>query len=138
MPPTKPALEVARELAAVKQCFRGLRDWRIRVDGNSVYKGQVSITLRQKEAVIYDWPDDAQRPADFLLHELLHIAVRRLHSSVRNARDREEEFIQDVCALIERERREAVETARPEIERKAISKWYAEGQGIIQEGEGDA
>ncbi len=88
--------------------FRILRRWKIDLDRTSKYKGQVCISPTRRAAVIYGWPTKAP-PADFYLHELLHIALAALRRVPDAAlREAEEKFVQDVCKLV----RPAVEGAR--------------------------
>ena len=75
--------------------FRILKDWNIKFEKNSIYKGQVNYNPEIKVAVIYDWPNK-NRPKDYYLHEVLHIAFR----VAENSREKQELFIQDLCKLI--------------------------------------
>ena len=76
----------------LKNKFRVLKNWNIKIDSNSRYKGQTNFNSKTKKAVIYDWENESETPKDFFLHEILHIVF-----VASNTRKKEELFIQDLC-----------------------------------------
>lgn len=74
--------------------FRVLDDWDILFieDG---YIRQVSINPLENKAFVRSWGDGLV-PADYILHEMLHIAIR---AAVRKGYEGEELLVQDLCVL---------------------------------------
>lgn len=82
----------------LKKRFRILDGWTItmgsdkRLDGTP-YTEECTVDMNQHTAVIYPWLINEQEPSDYLLHEILHIALRVASID----REREELFTQDLC-----------------------------------------
>jgi len=86
---------------AIRSRFSILADWEIALVEDPEYHGQASIHPRENRAVIYDWPDPGDRPADFLWHEILHIALRAICRRKGDRRmEAEEGFVQDLCGIL--------------------------------------
>lgn len=82
-----------------------MSDWKIKYDNKSEYKCQVCKNPKTKTAIIYAWYPEEDTPQDYLIHELLHIAVTsilysREHDEYEIFRNNEESLIQDICKLI--------------------------------------
>lgn len=84
-------------------CFRVLHDWRVweGQDPGMDLWAQSVINRRQKTAIICPWsPDGEQPPADYYLHEILHVAIRAYEMVPEAERhEAEEHFVQDLCVL---------------------------------------
>jgi len=98
------AAVLSQKLRQIIDQFRLLKDWNIEFDNNSMYKGQCTRNGETKRAVIYGWADN-NIPDDYFFHELLHIMLADLvhtHATqhYKVARQREEEFVQDLCKFI--------------------------------------
>jgi hypothetical protein len=87
----------ARVDSTVSQ-FRTLRGWKITSGGDGKYFGQCVFNPDVKTAHVYPWPDDGPtaEPAEYVLHEVLHVAVR----AAANDRALEEALVQDLCRLV--------------------------------------
>ena len=77
--------------------FRTLRGWKI-TSGGGNYFGQCVFNSDAKIAHVYPWPGEGPtaEPAEYVLHEVLHVAVR----AAANDHALEEEFVQDLCRLV--------------------------------------
>ena len=94
-------MSMRSEVARIRRRFRCLRGWSVRFDQTSKYKGQCSYDRKSKQATVYDFPGNA--PADYPLHEILHIAFEAFRD-VRGGRQRrqfEEDLIQDICGILD-------------------------------------
>ena len=89
-------------LEQVTSQFRILKDWKIAVEADGEYKGQVHINVIDKVAIICPWELDSEQPKNYILHELLHVCLRAIicNMSISGRRKAEEEFVQDLCSLI--------------------------------------
>ena len=96
----KPRVGNQRELARLCQALRILDGWKIRLVASDKYSAQVTHDSRRNRATIYDWPGGRPQARDFILHEVLHPALRAI-AAVRGKerRQAEEEFIQDLCKI---------------------------------------
>jgi hypothetical protein len=88
------------EIAFWKGKFRVLVGWEIEFDGDGEYKGQACVSPKEQRATIYGW-GSAERPADYIFHEVLHVAFRAAKRIPRThgAEGGEEWFVQDLCVL---------------------------------------
>lgn len=93
-----------RKINAAKRHFRILRDWDIRPSRSIRIGGQCSINPHERRAVVYPWNGNTPEPRDYVLHEILHCALRALtRMDRRRPKDvflAEEELVQDLCALM--------------------------------------
>jgi hypothetical protein len=93
-----------KKLNALKSQLRILQDWKITYQCASKYGAQCSIHPRNKRSIIYGWGTKTKEPKDFLIHELLHSALRALtrmdKRKIKELRMAEEELVQDICRLI--------------------------------------
>lgn len=81
--------------------FRILSGWKIQCIKSKKYQGQVTINPKFESAIIYAWESDSEAPSDFLLHELIHIALYALKRIPKSLRyDAEEWLTQDLCAIV--------------------------------------
>ena len=88
-----------QKLNEIKNKFRILSDWVIDIDNTGDYFGQVSISPTEKKAVLYPW-HNSEEPKDFLIHELLHVAMRAFDRSPEETKhELEELLVQDICQL---------------------------------------
>jgi len=94
-----------REISSLQKKIRILKDWKIICIKDQKYSGQATILPSKRKAVIYKW-GDSKEPKDYLLHELLHCAIRELLTRMNGKkiagkiREAEETFVQDLCLLI--------------------------------------
>ncbi|MDD5649987.1 MAG: hypothetical protein PHF86_06165 [Candidatus Nanoarchaeia archaeon] len=93
------------KLAALANNFRILSDWKIVYDSDSQYKGHCCKNVKTKKATVYAWYSDEKEPEDYLVHEVLHIAIAQViysfkHEHYEKAREKEELLIQDICKLM--------------------------------------
>ena len=87
-----------KRLEALVKRFRLLDGWTIEYDERSEYKGQCAVNEENKRATIYAWGKGPEAP-DYLLHELLHCAIRSLRVA-KDKRAAEETLVQDICKLV--------------------------------------
>ena len=96
-------------LEEIKKKFRVLDDWTITIgldralDGIP-YTGQCTINSNKHIAVIYPWHTNELEPSDYILHEILHIAMQ----AVLIDYEYRELFVQDLCTQF-REKDQEVE-----------------------------
>ena len=86
------------KIADLQSKFRLLNDWEICMEGYPEHSGHCIVNLERKKAIIEIWHGDIEEPDDYILHELLHIAIR----AVQN-RNNEEVLVQDICKIIQAE-----------------------------------
>lgn len=101
-----------KELIRLKNSFGLLRNWRIRLVKHKKYAAEVSFDEEHRKAVIYAWPSNTEQPKDFLLHEILHLALRELdcRNKAGTGYEAEEQLVQDICKLF----REGIQQAQNE------------------------
>jgi len=58
--------------------FQILSDWKVEYDADSQYKGQCCKNEKTKTATVYAWYPEEDEPIDYLLHEVLHIAIAQV------------------------------------------------------------
>jgi hypothetical protein len=92
-------------LANIVKKIRILSDWKIEYDSDSQYKGHCCKNVKTKKATVYTWYSDEKEPEDYLVHEVLHIAMAQViysfkHEHYEKAREKEELLIQDICKLM--------------------------------------
>ncbi|MDE2100907.1 MAG: hypothetical protein KGL39_26915 [Patescibacteria group bacterium] len=87
---------ILKDLAILISKFRILWDWKIKYNGRAKYKGQCNVNEENKRAIIYGWGNEVPYPADYLFHEVLHIAFR---AAKAGGREGEEIFVQDLCVI---------------------------------------
>lgn len=96
---------IKKEIPLLQKKIRILEGWKITRTKDLKYFGQATILPSKRRAVIYRW-GDAKEPRDYLLHELLHCAIRELLTRMNGKkiagkiREAEETFVQDLCSLI--------------------------------------
>lgn len=79
--------------------FRILSNWDIRFIPNADCADRVII--RQSRVARICRPSGDQCPRDYVLHELLHLALTELrYGDPRDRVAKEESLIQDICALV--------------------------------------
>jgi len=83
--------------------FRGLKNWSIHYSSQDVYKAQTSAFAPTRTATIYEY-GMAEEPADYFLHEMLHIAIKDLLNAVDTKPytewcAKEENLVQDICVI---------------------------------------
>lgn len=78
--------------------FRLLQDWKVKEGKCHNYRAQVIINPRQKTAIICPWWDGEEPPADYLMHEVLHVVLRAYAFSKDH--EAEETTVQDLCTLL--------------------------------------
>ena len=86
----------------MRKRFRILKNWSIHTESDPLRSGHVHFNPKCRSAVIEGWAaGDTPEPADYILHELLHIClveVRRMDKrKSKELRQIEEELIQDIC-----------------------------------------
>ena len=86
-----------KQVEQMQSNFRILKDWDIKYDNTSEYKGQTSIHPRKQIATIYAWDDESKTPDDFFFHEILHICCREMQRG--DWYEKEEILIQDICGI---------------------------------------
>jgi len=92
-------------LDEIKKRFRILDDWIItmgldqRLDGIP-YSGECTVNLDCHTAIIYPWHTNESEPPHYLLHEVLHIALRA--ASIN--REYGELFVQDLCTQFKKDK----------------------------------
>ena len=85
--------------------FRILDGWQIRYVRSMKYSAQTTIIPDKKKATIYHWHGKNQ-PSDYLLHEVIHCAIRELLTRMNRKRivgpirEAEEILVEDLCSLI--------------------------------------
>lgn len=81
--------------------FRCLKDWEINISKSKTLSGMCGFG-KNNNVTIYDWTEQ-NRPSDFELHEVLHIAIRDIvrtdKRKTKLIRDKEEVLVQDICKL---------------------------------------
>lgn len=85
------------DLASIVSCFRILHDWKIEEGVVGDYEAQVIVDDRKKTAIICPW-GEGEPPADYLFHEVLHVALRAYRLKKRR-KGAEETLVQDLCVL---------------------------------------
>jgi len=85
-------------LEEMKKKFCILDDWTITMGSDqgldeTPYTGQCNINLSKHIAIIYPWHTNELEPSDYILHEILHIAIQALLLDY----DYRELFVQDLC-----------------------------------------
>lgn len=86
------------KLEEMKKKFHILDDWTITMGSDqglngTPYTGQCNINLDKHIAIIYPWHTDELEPSDYILHEILHIAIQ----AVLVDYEYRELFVQDLC-----------------------------------------
>lgn len=99
------------EIREIKARFRALRGWRITWNGQTRYKSETWIDPSRRRATICAYRQKDE-PPHYLLHEILHVVLAACeHGDPKVQREREEQFIEDVCELfrfrVEREQAHA-------------------------------
>lgn len=89
-------------LAELVKKIRILSTWTISYCVDKKYMCQCTKNVKNKFAIIYAWDPNTEEPADYLIHEILHIAMAEVVYSHQNedheiAREKEETLIQDIC-----------------------------------------
>jgi len=113
---------VMGRLEEIKKKFQILDDWKITIgldqtlDG-TLYTGQCTINSDKHMAVIYPWRANELAPSDYILHEVLHIALR---AALVNY-ECQELFVQDLCTQF-KEKDQEVERLE-----KLVKKAFEEG-----------
>ncbi len=99
---TQKEMKIFIGFVKTKNRFRILSDWKITKIKSCEYSGFTSISPVKKSAIVYDWTKG--QPADFYIHEILHVALRALlridRRKVKELRTAEEDLIQDICSLL--------------------------------------
>ena len=96
----------SKRLEGIQKKFHVLDDWvitksaDIRMDGTP-YSGECTFDVSRKTAAIAPWHLDRPEPADYLLHEVLHIAIK----AASEIREKEELLVQDLCSYFDYQRR---------------------------------
>lgn len=84
--------------------LRCLEAWTITVDTESDYTCQIHIDAKTQTATFFLCPDQDVDDVQYVIHELLHVAIRDLRSVPEahhlKHRAREEQLVQDLEALI--------------------------------------
>jgi len=98
IPITPPDLidKMKQDINFWKEKFRVLVDWEIEFDDQSEFKGQTGINTATKHAVIYGWDNETKVPKEYILHEIIHIAIR----AVENDIDKDEILVQDLSKML--------------------------------------
>lgn len=92
-------------LQSVVQSFRILNNWKIQWDNSGKFYSQSTIFPRYRKAWIYPWDPELTEPEpkDFILHEVLHCALRALVSMDKRRPKEiiqaEELLVQDICNI---------------------------------------
>ena len=93
-----------RQVEILRKRFRVLKDWKISYHRPNEYCARCVVHPRKNRSVIYGWGRKGQEPKDFLMHEILHSAVRALtrmdKRRYKELMRAEEEFVQDLCKII--------------------------------------
>lgn len=84
----------------IKSKFRILDNWTVGYDGNSEYRGQCARGVTLKAATIYPKGEADATDEEYVLHEMLHIAVAAISPDEEGNREREELFVRDICRLM--------------------------------------
>lgn len=86
--------------------FRILKGWRLSVVQSKEFSGFLNLNANHKEVIIYDWTEP-DKPVDFDLHEVLHVALRALlmmdRRKMKELLQAEEVLIQDICNELRRQ-----------------------------------
>ena len=94
-----------KEISSLQKKIRILKGWEISIINQPKYSGTATILPSKRKATIYKW-QGAQEPKEYLLHELLHCAIRELLTRMNNKkitgkiREAEEILVEDLCQLI--------------------------------------
>ena len=98
-----------QQVNEIKAKFRILKDWNIVSHEDGKYYDECTVLPEKKKAFIKPWHDD-NPPIDYLLHEILHCAIRQLLEIKEKTRaydlklhKAEEELIQDICHITHKE-----------------------------------
>jgi hypothetical protein len=93
-----------KKIDNIRSQFRILKKWKIAYNKPNEYCAKCVIHPRKGVSIIYGWGRKDREPKDFLMHEVLHSAVRALvRMDKRKSKDllkAEEEFVQDLCKII--------------------------------------
>jgi len=81
--------------------FRILKNWELNIEKNNNHSGQCFLNMTKRIAIICLWNDEENKPPDFELHEVLHIAFAELFLMDRRKQKEliiaEENLIRDIC-----------------------------------------
>ena len=84
--------------------LRCLEPWEITVDTESDYTCQINVDAKTKRAVFFPCPDSDVDDVQYVIHELLHVALADLRSVPvahhLKHRAREEQLVQDLETMI--------------------------------------
>lgn len=104
-------------LEEIKKKFHILDDWKITIGSDrslngTPYTGQCNINLDKHMAIVYPWHTNELEPSDYILHEILHIAIQ----AVLVDYEYRELFVQDLCTQYKEKDRE-IEQLRKALDR---------------------
>jgi len=93
---------MTKQLKALVHCFRTLRGWKVRYDDFGLYEDQSHSNAQRKLGVVYR-SSKQPLPQDYLLHEVLHFALREVRvGTQREQRAKQEQLVRDLCRYLER------------------------------------
>ena len=85
-----------KEILYWQRRFRNLRGWKITLDENwDSLRSQIHLN-ESKTATIGRGPKDCALPENYILHEVLHIAIK----AASNSREDEEFLVQDLTEIV--------------------------------------
>ena len=108
-------MNIEKQIKYWQKKFRILESWKIEFDPDPDYKDQANFSERKRLAIIYG-SSYKRVPTDYVLHEMIHIALTEVRKTAINgnsvyAREKEENFVQDICTIV-REKDEQIRKLR--------------------------
>lgn len=90
---------VRTEIVRLRKYLRILDDWKIDFVKSKTYFNQCVYNIDIKCAVIYNFK--GKMPKDYLLHEMMHIALAEIYKDKSDTeRIKEEQFVRAVCNIL--------------------------------------
>lgn len=87
--------DLRARVSAMVARFKVLADWNIIVARDGDYHGEITFNEKDRRAYLKPWWPDKPEPPEYVLHEVLHAALR----AVRGKPELDPVLIGDLCGL---------------------------------------
>lgn len=95
-------MNIEEQIEFLKTHLRVLDGWKIEYNQTLINKTQCEWDVDKKQATIYRFGRKGRTPKDYILHEMIHIALASIFKGkTKKEMKVEQEFIRALCGLID-------------------------------------